>query len=153
NSEYYTLIDGGVYANSPAACALVEARTTSSVSDYLMVSLGTGSLMRNLPLGLTKYWGAVRCAKPLFDIVLECVNESVDYQLQPLMCQATSACQLYYRFQVALDGHACSMDDASASTIALLKNLGRELIEKESHKLDELCETLTARVTSQSRKE
>ena len=42
NSDYYTLIDGGVFANNPAACALVEARATLEDSDYLVVSLGTG---------------------------------------------------------------------------------------------------------------
>jgi uncharacterized protein len=153
NSEYYTLIDGGVFANNPAACALVEARTTSAVADYLLVSLGTGSLMRALPIPLTKYWGALRWAKPLLDIVFDGVSETVDYQLQQLMSQNTSACQSYYRFQVALDGHNYAMDDTRTSTIAGLKQLARGLIETESEKLDDLCEALTAKATSQSRKE
>ena len=153
NSEYYTLIDGGVFANNPAACALVEARTTSAVADYLLVSLGTGSLMRTLPIPLTKYWGALRWAKPLLDIVFDGVSETVDYQLQQLMCQNTSACQTYYRFQVALDGHNYAMDDTRTSSIAGLKQLAQDLIETESKKLDDLCEALTAKTTSRSQKE
>jgi len=153
NPEYYTLIDGGVFANNPAACALVEARTTSAVADYLLVSLGTGSLMRTLPLPLTKYWGALRWAKPLLDIVFDGVSATVDYQLHELMCQITSACQTYYRFQVSLDGRNQSMDDASSSNIAGLKKLAEEMIEKESDKLDELCKILSEKTTSRSQKE
>src|SRR5579864_6405026 len=38
--DYYTLIDGGVFANNPAACALVEARTTHpGAGDFLVVSI------------------------------------------------------------------------------------------------------------------
>ena len=153
NSEYYTLIDGGVFANNPAACALVEARTTSAVADYLLVSLGTGSLMRTPPLPLTKYWGALLWAKPLLDIVFDGVSATVDYQLHELMCQITSTCQSYYRFQVALDGRNQSMDDTSSSNLAGLKKLAEELIEKESVKLDELCKILTGKTTSRSQKE
>jgi patatin-like phospholipase/acyl hydrolase len=49
NTDHYTLIDGGVFANNPAACALVEARTTHpEADDFLVVSLGTGALNHNL---------------------------------------------------------------------------------------------------------
>jgi patatin-like phospholipase/acyl hydrolase len=38
NSEHYTLIDGGVFANNPAACALVEERTNHpDANGYLVV--------------------------------------------------------------------------------------------------------------------
>jgi hypothetical protein len=74
----------------------VEARTTSAVADYLLVSLGTGSLMRTLPIPLTKYWGAPRWAKPLLDIVFDGMSETVDYQVRQLMSQNTSANRNYY---------------------------------------------------------
>src|SRR5271154_1929690 len=57
NSEHYTLIDGGVFANNPAACALVEARTTFGGSDYLVVSLGTGALLRGVAPAVASYAG------------------------------------------------------------------------------------------------
>jgi predicted acylesterase/phospholipase RssA len=153
NSNYYYLIDGGVFANNPAACALVEARTTSAVADYLVVSLGTGSLMRSLPFNLAKYWGSLRWVKPLLDIVFDGVSSTVDYQLQELMCQITSACQMYYRFQVALDSANHALDDTSTSNIAGLKALAENMIKTESDKLDKLCETLTQKTTSRSQKE
>ena len=41
--HHYTLIDGGVFANNPAACALVDARTAfPDAPGYLIVSLAAG---------------------------------------------------------------------------------------------------------------
>src|SRR5262249_37805819 len=93
-TDHYTLIDGGVFANNPAACALAEARATfPNASRYLVVSLGTGSLMRTLPMYLARYWGALRWAKPLLDIVFDGVSSTVDFQLRQLIPES------YYRFQ------------------------------------------------------
>jgi len=140
-SHHYTLIDGGVFANNPAACALVEARTTHpDASAYLIVSLGTGSLMRSLPLTIAKYWGAARWAKPLLDIVFDGVSSTVDYQLRQLVPDVP---KLYYRFQVALGGHNHAMDNTSPENIAALKALAYDLIERHSAEIDELCEKLT----------
>src|SRR5260370_37941588 len=63
NTNHFTLIDGGVYANNPAACALVEARTTHpAASGFLGVSLGTGSLRPSLPYDAAKNLGVAKCA-------------------------------------------------------------------------------------------
>ncbi len=152
NSEYYTVIDGGVFANNPTACALVEARSTLGGSDYLVVSLGTGSRMRSLPLNLARYWGAARWALPLLDIVFDGVSSTVDYQLNQLLPEITTEVQRYYRFQVALDSSNHALDNASAANITALKGLAGNLMERESGKLDELCETLARAATSESQK-
>ncbi|HYL73054.1 MAG TPA: CBASS cGAMP-activated phospholipase [Bryobacteraceae bacterium] len=137
--HHYTLIDGGVFANNPAACALVEARTTHpNASGYLMVSLGTGTLTRTLPLGLARYWGTVRWAKPLLDVVFDGVSSTVDYQLRQLL-----PVQHYYRFQVALNGHNHGLDNASADNIKSLTLLAKRLIKREEIALDKLCDALT----------
>lgn len=143
--DHYALIDGGVFANNPAACALVEARSTyPDASGYLVVSLGTGSLFRNLPMSLARYWGAARWAKPVLDVVFDGVSSTVDYQLRQLLPP-----EHYYRFQATLNGHNHSLDNASRSNIEALKALARDLIDRESRKLDRLCDAL---VTSPSRK-
>ncbi|HTR39229.1 MAG TPA: CBASS cGAMP-activated phospholipase [Bryobacteraceae bacterium] len=143
NSDHYTLIDGGVFANNPAACALVEARTMyPDASAYLMVSLGTGALVRSLPLSVAKYWGSVRWAKPLIDIVFDGVSSTVDYQLRELVRSTPSQSQLYYRFQVQLNGHDSKLDNTSPRNITALKALGCELVERESEDIAKLCEKL-----------
>lgn len=144
NSDYYTLIDGGVFANNPAACALVEARTTHPhAAGYTVVSLGTGSLMQTFPVEIARYWGAVRWVKPLLDAIFDGVSSTVDFQLRELLPTG------YYRFQATLNGHDHSIDNASPENITALKALANNLMEEKAADLDELAEEL---VTSQSRK-
>jgi hypothetical protein len=148
-SNHYTLIDGGVFANNPAACALVEARTTFPGSGpYLIVSLGTGSLMRTLPLTVAKYWGAARWVKPLLDIVFDGVSSTVDYQLRQLLPDTPDQCKLYYRFQVELGGNNKALDNTSRENITGLKALAYDLIEQRSEEIDELCRKLTDQKSS-----
>ncbi|HEV2690437.1 MAG TPA: CBASS cGAMP-activated phospholipase [Bryobacteraceae bacterium] len=143
--HHYTLIDGGVFANNPAACALVEARATyPHAAGYLVVSLGTGTMARTLPLGLARYWGSVRWAKPLLDVVFDGVSSTVDYQLRQLL-----PANHYYRFQTAINGRTHRLDNASPKNIAALNALARDLIGKESRNLDKLCDVL---LTSQLQK-
>jgi hypothetical protein len=142
-AHHYTLIDGGVFANNPAACALVEARTTHpDDSAYLIVSLGTGTLLRNLPLTIAKYWGSARWAKPLLDIVFDGVSSTVDYQIRQLVPDTPNQSRLYYRFQVELHGNH-ALDNTSPRNITALKALADDLIERHSAELDELCEKIT----------
>lgn len=140
---HYTLIDGGVFANNPAACALVEARTTHpEANDFLVVSLGTGELNISLPYQQTKDWGAVRWAMPVLDVVFDGVSRTVDYQLRQLMPDASGSARRYYRFQTTLDGHNHQMDNASPENITALKALATDLVERESPNLDQLCAEL-----------
>jgi uncharacterized protein len=143
-ANHYTLIDGGVFANNPAACALVEARTTyPDDSTYLIVSLGTGTLLRSLPLTIAKYWGAARWVLPLLEIVFDGVSSTVDYQLRQLVTDTPNQCSHYYRFQVELKGHNHGLDNTSPRNITALKALAYDLIETQSSEIDELCEKLT----------
>jgi patatin-like phospholipase/acyl hydrolase len=143
NTDYYTLIDGGVFANNPAACALVEARTAHpDASDFLVVSLGTGALNLSLSYGETRTWGVARWAAPLLNIVFDGVSSTVDYQLRQLLPDAAGECQRYYRFQTALDGHNHALDNTSAANITALKGLAAGLIEKESGNIEKLCKRL-----------
>jgi patatin-like phospholipase/acyl hydrolase len=141
---HYTLIDGGMFANNPAACALVEARTThAAANDFLVVSLGTGELNLRLPYQQAKDWGVVRWAMPVLEVVFDGVSRTVDYQLRQLMPDGEERTKRYYRFQTTLDGHDHRMDNTSPANITALKALAGGLIERESANLEKLCEELT----------
>jgi len=143
-TDHYTIIDGGVFANNPAACALVEARTTHpDATDFLVVSLGTGELTSCLPYEETKNWGVVRWAMPVLDLVLDGVSRTVDYQLRQLLPDIPARCKRYYRFQTTLDNHTHRLDNASPENITALKALAFNLVERESASIDALCEKLT----------
>jgi patatin-like phospholipase/acyl hydrolase len=144
NSYHYTLIDGGVFANNPAACALVEARTTHpDASGYLIVSLGTGELNHSFPYEDARNWGLAKWAVPMLDIVFDGVSKTVDYQLRQLLPDASGQCPRYFRFQTTLDGHNRGLDDASPANLTALKALAYELIEEKSDDLNQICEVLT----------
>jgi uncharacterized protein len=143
-TDHYTLIDGGVFANNPAACALVEARTTHpDATDFLVVSLGTGELACCLPFEQTKRWGLVRWAIPVLDVVFDGVSRTVDYQLRQLLPGTSAQCKRYYRFQTTLDKHNHRLDNASPENITALRALAYKLVERESADLEELCQKLT----------
>ena len=141
--SHYTLIDGGVFANNPSACALVEARTNyPDASDFLVVSLGTGQLNYSFPYDRAKTWGIFRWAIPILDIVFDGISKTVDYQLRQLLPEGLIPCPRYYRFQTTLDGRNHSMDNSSPENITALKALAYKLIEKESARIDKLCAIL-----------
>ena len=143
-TDHYTLIDGGVFANNPAACALVEAHTTQpEAADFLVVSLGTGELTYSLPYQQAKNWGVVRWATSVLEVVFDGVSRTVDYQLRQLLPGTSAQCKRYYRFQTTLDNHNHSLDNASPENITALKALAYNLVERESANLDQLCRKLT----------
>ncbi len=147
-ADYYTLIDGGVFANNPAACALVEARATHpEANDFLVVSLGTGELNGCLPYERAKNWGIVRWAMPMLEVVFDGVSRTVDYQLRQVLPDTNGRSKRYYRFQTTLSGHNHRLDDASARNITVLKTAAHNLIERESANIEQLCEKLCATPT------
>ena len=53
-----TLIDGGVFINSPAVSAYAEARKLFPDEPIAMLSLGTGELTRSIPYDEARTWGS-----------------------------------------------------------------------------------------------
>jgi len=142
-AESYALIDGGVFANNPAACALVEAMTTHPGAEgCVLVSLGTGTLTRSIRYADAKNWGIAKWAKPVLDVVFEGVSSTVDYQMRQLLPDTPGTSGRYFRFQAALDGSHQAMDDASTANITALKALGLKLAEERRQDIDELCAAL-----------
>jgi patatin-like phospholipase/acyl hydrolase len=138
--DYWALIDGGVFANNPAACALVEARTQFPEADeYVVCSLGTGTLTRRIAYDDARRWGLARWAKPVLNIVLDSVSETVDYQLQQLLPTGS-----YYRFQSSLQRGSEQMDETSAGHIRGLRLLGEKLVRDNSNTLATLAGKLAA---------
>lgn len=144
--EKWTLVDGGVYANNPAMCALVDARTNHGAGDVLVVSLGTGVPTKGIPWKDAKDWGVAGWARPLLDIMFEGVSDTVAYQVQQL-CPAVGGVDRFYGFQIKLpelETAVDDIDDASETTLRKLREVTEEMIAAESGKLDKLCGQLTA---------
>ncbi len=141
--DYYSLIDGGVFANNPAMCGFVEARTSHpEAADFLVVSLGTGELTRRLPYKEIKGWGLARWAQPILQVVFDGVSSTVDYQLRQLLTSKPGGGRRYWRFQVRLDKRTDAMDDARPETVRSLKLLAADMLRSQTDDLDELSRLL-----------
>jgi len=140
---YYSLIDGGVYANNPAMCGFAEAKATRPEhNDFLLVSLGTGTLTQRLAYDKIRGWGLAQWARPILNVVFDGVSGTVDYQLQQLLAAASSGAQHYWRFQVTLDEETNRMDDASPENIRALKLFAEKLLRERRKDIESLCEIL-----------
>ncbi len=117
SNKQFGLIDGGVYANNPAMCAYVAARRLYPKADeYLIVSLGTGALVKPVPFADASGYGMAGWLRPLLDIMFDGVSSTTEYELSQLP-QVSQ-----YRFQTSLIGASEAMDDASQDNLnALIK--------------------------------
>jgi uncharacterized protein len=138
------LIDGGVFANNPAMCAYVEAvKLWPDEDDFLVLSLGTGELVRAIPYDQARGWGLAKWAQPLIGVVFDGVSDTVDHQLRQLCNDTASTVDAYSRFQVILTEGNDDMDDASRTNVNALKRLAQNLVLDRDHEIDQLCTRLT----------
>lgn len=131
-ADYFSLVDGGVFATNPAMCAFAEVRRHRPDAEVVLLSLGTGQLTRPLPYDDVKDWGLVEWARPILDVVFDGVSDTVDYQLDQVLGDGR-----YWRLQVALDGGASDdLDDASPENLRRLKLKGEELVTDSRRELE-----------------
>jgi patatin-like phospholipase/acyl hydrolase len=148
------MVDGGVFANNPAACALVEAlkmklEPAVKMQDVVVLSLGTGRRSTSISYRECKDWGLVSWARPLVNIFMEGVSQTVDYQLKTVFTSMGIAPQ-YVRIDGAFDDIAArlsiegldpAMDHASPENMGLLQNFGRQLAMNSRDTLRQFAES------------
>ena len=119
--DYFSLVDGGVFATNPAMCAFAEVRRHRPADEVVLLSLGTGQLTRSLPYDEVKDWGLVEWARPILDVVFDGVSDTVTTSSSQLLAGGG-----YWRLQVALDGGASDdLDDAEPREPAPAQAQGR----------------------------
>ncbi|WP_222564309.1 patatin-like phospholipase family protein [Novilysobacter antarcticus] len=113
-----SLIDGGVVANNPTACAIAEAiRHDAQVQHCQQLTvLSVGSGQRNRPISLrqAREWGALEWAIPIIDVLFDGNTDSVDYIARQIVGQG------YHRMQAELRVGLDDLDDVSATNLAAL---------------------------------
>lgn len=133
---YYAFVDGGLFANNPAVCALVESRQAVAGTEQIFLSLGTGSLTRPIPYDQARHWGVARWAKPVLDMAFDGVSATVDYQMRQLLHGR------YLRLQPTLDPSGVEMDNASPGNIRRLKLLAENILREREDELGHFLEML-----------
>jgi patatin-like phospholipase/acyl hydrolase len=82
-------IDGGVYANNPAMCALAQTqdkryRPTPALDEVVLLSLGTGMSLFYVR-GKTLDWGYAQWIKPLISLMLDGISGIANYQCHQML--------------------------------------------------------------------
>jgi uncharacterized protein len=142
--RFISLVDGGVFANNPAICALAESKAMFQGDDvdFFLISIGTGKSLRPLTKEMTGLWGYVRWSRPMLDLVLESISEAVHEQMKSLLPVAGEQC--YYRLQIDLRGETPPyIDNASTANVQALSQSARDFCSG-SVDLRRACEALQA---------
>ncbi len=138
SAGYYSLVDGGVFANNPGMCAYVDALTEMGpTQNVLMVSLGTGTLTRPLHYDAIKHWGELEWVQPVINMMMDGPSNATDYQLARILGEGN-----YHRLQTTLDRARDEMDDASEPNIRDLQLQAEYLIDQSEDGLAEICRRL-----------
>ena len=124
--ESATLVDGGIFINSPSVSAYAEARKLFPNEPIALLSLGTGELTRVIPYEAARTWGSALWVMSLLDCMFDGVSKAADHQMRLLLGDH------YLRLQTPLHYASDDMDDASRGNIRNLKQTAKELIEREA---------------------
>ena len=131
-SESRTLIDGGVFMNSPSVSAYAEARKLFPDEEIALLSIGTGELTRAIPYEAAKTWGSALWVMSLLDCMFDGVSKAADHQMRLFLGER------YLRLQTPLHYASDDMDDASQGNLRNLKQTAEELIQREQGALSEM---------------
>lgn len=147
-SEYevvmqYSVIDGGVGANNPTACAVAEAirilkekpgnTEQQDPMDIAVLSIGTGSSNRTIRWEDAKGWGLIQWGWKgrLIDVVFDAPSDITDYITEQVMSVSGMGddddSSRYLRLQPEIVNDA--MDDATPLNVAQLIKFGEEYVE------------------------
>lgn len=143
------LIDGGVVANNPTACAIAEGMRINSpddnpdpceLKDFVVASFGTGESTRSISIHESKEWGAVEWALPIVDVLFDGSADSVHYISSQLINP-----ERYFRFQTKLEDAYDDLDNADHTNINALKHIATRYIDSGPGKkmLAQLVDLLT----------
>ena len=129
------MIDGGMFANNPALLGIAEAvrllpgkslLEISKTHDIVVVSLGTGQLLRPLPNAKVQNWGMLGWVRPSIDILMDGSSQISDFCSQQILPD-----EGYVRMQVELKGASDDLDDASHPNVTNLANLAHAYLQKD----------------------
>jgi patatin-like phospholipase/acyl hydrolase len=143
----YPVIDGGVFANNPSLCAYAEARKLFGyrAAQMAILSVGTGAVRKSYFYEEAKDWGAIGWMKPMVDIMMSGLSETVDYECRQAF-EAVNVPEQYLRINVEMErlppGVSSDLDDAQDRNLRGLAELGTETAERFSGQLEQFAKLL-----------
>jgi uncharacterized protein len=142
--DLYASVDGGLFANNPAICALVAAyKRFGEERRYILVSLGTGSLERPMPYADAKGWGELAWLHPVLSMLMDGNADTVCYEADQVLGPD------HFRFEIStgLDPSDPTtvnedFDCATPDNITRLEGLAKRLIAQSQDKINTLLPLL-----------
>lgn len=140
------LVDGGVVANNPTACAIAEgiklcaqAKNGITLDGFVVGSLGTGQTTRSISIREAHEWGALEWAIPVIDVLMDGAADATDYIVGQLIPAGR-----YRRFQTKLSEAYDDMDNADATNVNALVSLANYHLHNEGglEKIKDLAKLL-----------
>ncbi|APR98594.1 patatin-like phospholipase family protein [Wolbachia endosymbiont of Folsomia candida] len=126
------LVDGGVFANNPAACAYANSKKLFPDDDIVLLSIGTGRLSNPIKYINSKRFGKIAWVKPLLNVMFASGLDCVNYQLEQVIDDK------YLRVQSQLTVASTEMDNATSKNIKHLQQEACLMIEHKA--VDKFCE-------------
>jgi patatin-like phospholipase/acyl hydrolase len=146
--EVYSLVDGGIFANNPTLCAYAEARNLKfdenrknpTATNMIILSLGTGTFEKPYTYRKTKRWGIIKWIKPLIDIMMSGVSETVHHQMKQIY-DSVDKPEQYLRINPKLN-KSIEMDNASGKNLDMLEEIGLRTAEEHDSELERFAKML-----------
>jgi patatin-like phospholipase/acyl hydrolase len=148
-------IDGGLFANNPTMCAVIEAlklfadkneKGESGLvnpADMFILSIGTGTVKKPYMYQKAVKWGLLSWVSPIIDIMMSGVSETVDYQLRKLYSSIGEG-NHYFRLMPQLFTANSEMDDVSDTNIEALNQAGIQNVADFDSQLDKIVDIIMA---------
>lgn len=137
---YVALMDGGLFANNPAAKALstgLDLVANSEEKDLILLALGTGA--RGTPLRFDDVWGwgVMAWIDPLLDIAFG--DPAIDREMRTIV----GGGNIYERWQIAFDKGDLPLDDASGEALNRLETATKQYLEANKDSIRKVAAQLT----------
>ena len=129
NGKTEALVDGGVFINNPSVSAYVEAMKIFPGEEIILVSIGTGELVRPRRYEEAKDWGKIGWMIPVLGCMFDGVSDAANYQMKQLLGDN------YIRLQTSLSIASDDMDNATKGNINLLTQEAKKLIRRDKEKI------------------
>lgn len=128
----YVMIDGGVFANNPAMCAIAAVQSLWPGEEIKVLSLGTGTAIAGINAG---DWGAKQWVENISSVFMDGQADAVSYQ-----CDALRGSDFLRIDTPITDGVNEAFDDVSPTNIKALQNLAAAVVAKEISRIVEFVQ-------------
>ncbi|MFP3031757.1 MAG: patatin-like phospholipase family protein [Wolbachia sp.] len=137
NQKEMVLVDGGVFANNPAACAYASSKRLFPNDDILLLSVGTGRTDRSIEYANSKRFGKIGWIKPLLNVMFASGLDCVNYQMNQVIGNR------YVRIQSQLKIASPDMDNITSKNIRSLQQEANAMVEDNQELIDKFCDVLS----------